>query len=98
MNPPNTPCALILSDNIFHGHELPKLLQNAMQYDQGACVFAYHVQDPQRYGIVTFCSKGKAVSLEEKPNNPASNCTVTGLYFYDRQALRVQVMGRGFTL
>lgn len=79
------PCALILGDNIFHGHDLPKLLHKAMQCEQGACVFAYHVHDPERYGIVKFSPAGKVLSLEEKPANPNSNCAVTGLYFYDNQ-------------
>ncbi|WP_410012880.1 glucose-1-phosphate thymidylyltransferase RfbA [Sodalis sp. C49] len=79
------PCALILGDNIFHGHDLPKLLNTAMGCDKGACAFAYHVHDPQRYGIVKFGPGGKVVSLEEKPINPNSTCAVTGLYFYDEE-------------
>lgn len=83
------PCALILGDNIFHGHDLPKLLKKAMACDKGACVFAYHVQDPHRYGIVKFDSQGNVVSLEEKPANPLSNCAVTGLYFYDNEVCQL---------
>jgi glucose-1-phosphate thymidylyltransferase len=79
------PSALILGDNIFHGHDLPQLLENAMQRDEGASVFAYHVQDAERYGVVEFDDCGKAVSIDEKPALPKSSYAVTGLYFYDRQ-------------
>jgi glucose-1-phosphate thymidylyltransferase len=77
------PCALVLGDNIFYGHDLPKLLGNACAQESGATVFAYHVKDPQRYGVVTFDAAGHATSIEEKPQQPRSNCAVTGLYFYD---------------
>ena len=74
--------ALILGDNIFYGHDLNDLLLNAMQKEDGASIFAYHVQDPERYGVVEFNQINKAISLEEKPKNPKSNYAVTGLYFY----------------
>ncbi len=83
------PCALILGDNIFHGNDLPKLLQHAMQNEQGASVFAYHVTDPERYGVVQFNALGDVLSLEEKPEKPQSNCAVTGLYFYDKEVCRL---------
>jgi len=79
------PSALVLGDNIFYGHDLPVLLARAGQAD-GAAVFAYHVDDPQRYGVVEFDRDGRAVSLEEKPALPRSNYAVTGLYFYDGTA------------
>lgn len=85
----NNPCALILGDNLYHGHHFNELLQNAMAQQQGASVFAYHVQDPERYGVVAFDDQGKAVSLEEKPLQPTSNYAVTGLYFYDRQVVEM---------
>lgn len=81
------PSALVLGDNIFYGHDFQHLLANAMQREQGASVFAYHVHDPERYGVVEFASGGKAVSLEEKPVQPKSNYAVTGLYFYDNRAV-----------
>ena len=81
----NAPSALVLGDNIFYGHDLPHVLQQAMLRDQGATVFAYHVQDPERYGVVAFDAQGRATSLEEKPARPRSNYAVTGLYFYDNQ-------------
>lgn len=77
------PCALILGDNIFHGHDLHHLLSNATSRTEGASVFAYHVHDPERYGVVEFDDQGKVLSLEEKPKEPKSNYAVTGLYFYD---------------
>lgn len=81
----NDPCALVLGDNIFYGHDLHTQLEQAMQRQQGATVFAYHVQDPERYGVVAFDAQGRATSLEEKPASPQSNYAVTGLYFYDNQ-------------
>lgn len=81
------PSALILGDNIFFGHDLQKAVQRADQLSGGATVFAYHVQDPERYGVVSFDSNGSAVSLDEKPRNPKSNYAVTGLYFYDEKVI-----------
>lgn len=81
----NDPSALVLGDNIFYGHDLHTQLQQAMLREQGATVFAYHVQDPERYGVVDFDKQGRATSLEEKPVIPKSNYAVTGLYFYDNQ-------------
>lgn len=80
-----TPSALVLGDNIFHGHTLHKRLSSANAREQGATVFAYHVQDPERYGVAEFDKEGKVISLEEKPIRPKSNYAVTGLYFYDSQ-------------
>jgi glucose-1-phosphate thymidylyltransferase len=77
------PSALILGDNIFYGHGLPTLLANAVKRTTGATIFAYHVSDPERYGVVGFDPNGNATSLEEKPLQPKSNFAVTGLYFYD---------------
>jgi glucose-1-phosphate thymidylyltransferase len=85
----NGPSALILGDNIFHGHDLDTQLQKAMVQGQGATVFAYHVQDPERYGVVTFDKQGRANSLEEKPAIPKGNYAVTGLYFYDNQVVDI---------
>ena len=79
------PSALVLGDNIFHGHDLVKQLTNASARSTGATVFAYHVNDPERYGVVAFDAQQKAVSIEEKPQQPQSNYAVTGLYFYDQQ-------------
>ncbi len=79
------PSALVLGDNIFHGHDLQSLLQRAGQRSTGATVFAYHVQDPERYGVVAFDANRRALSIEEKPKAPKSNYAVTGLYFYDAQ-------------
>lgn len=83
------PSALILGDNIFFGHDLQKAVQRAGQEHHGATVFAYHVQDPQRYGVVSFDDRGRAISLEEKPSIPKSNYAVTGLYFYDQQVVDI---------
>ncbi|MBV7557230.1 glucose-1-phosphate thymidylyltransferase RfbA [Enterobacter sp. ENT02] len=82
-------CALILGDNIFYGHDLPKELEIAMQRQSGATVFAYHVTDPERYGVIEFDKQGKVISLEEKPTEPKSNYAATGLYFYDRQVIEM---------
>ncbi|MBT9159522.1 MAG: Glucose-1-phosphate thymidylyltransferase [Dehalococcoidia bacterium] len=79
----NHPSALVLGDNIFHGHDFHHLLANAMARTTGASVFAYHVHDPERYGVAEFDAQGKVLSLEEKPMQPKSNYAVTGLYFYD---------------
>jgi glucose-1-phosphate thymidylyltransferase len=84
-----SPCALVLGDNIFHGHDLAKSVQSAAQVERGARVFAYPVQDPERYGVVEFDSDGKAISLEEKPKVPKSRYAVTGLYFYDSQVVDI---------
>src|SRR5690349_15270996 len=81
------PSALVLGDNVFYGHDFQTLLANAMSRTNGATVFAYHVEDPERYGVVEFDAKGNAVSLEEKPSRPKSNYAVTGLYFYDERAV-----------
>lgn len=83
----NHPSALVLGDNIFHGHDFHELLGSAMQRTEGASVFAYHVHDPERYGVAEFDSQGKVLSLEEKPSQPKSNYAVTGLYFYDHQVV-----------
>ncbi|WP_215846275.1 glucose-1-phosphate thymidylyltransferase RfbA [Candidatus Pantoea bituminis] len=85
----NDPCALILGDNIFYGHDLHKQLEEASKKDQGATVFAYHVHDPERYGVVEFDQDGKAISLVEKPEVPKSNYAVTGLYFYDNSVVEL---------
>ncbi|NJK42687.1 MAG: glucose-1-phosphate thymidylyltransferase RfbA [Aquincola sp.] len=79
------PSALVLGDNIFYGHDFHALLDKAMQRDSGASVFAYHVHDPERYGVVEFDAQQRALSIEEKPKQPKSNYAVTGLYFYDTQ-------------
>ena len=79
------PSALVLGDNIFHGHDLQQLLNSATSRETGASVFAYHVHDPERYGVVAFDDKKRALSIEEKPKVPKSNYAVTGLYFYDSQ-------------
>jgi glucose-1-phosphate thymidylyltransferase len=80
----DNPSALVLGDNIFYGHEFQGLLSRAMARIEGASIFAYHVQDPDRYGVVEFDATGKVLSLEEKPKQPKSNYAVTGLYFYDK--------------
>ena len=79
--------ALVLGDNIYYGHDFHQLLGSAMKRDEGATVFAYHVHDPERYGVVEFDKSGKAISLEEKPVKPKSSYAVTGLYFYDREVV-----------
>ena len=79
------PCALVLGDNIFHGHGLTELVQNAAQHTDGATVFGYYVRDPERYGVAEFDASGKVLSIEEKPSAPKSNYAVTGLYFYDER-------------
>jgi len=81
--------ALVLGDNIYYGHDFQALLGNAMQRTDGASVFAYHVQDPERYGVVEFDGQGKAISLEEKPAKPKSSYAVTGLYFYDKDVVEI---------
>jgi glucose-1-phosphate thymidylyltransferase len=83
------PSALILGDNVFYGHNLEMQLSRAMQKTTGATVFAYHVHDPERYGVVEFDTKGKVISLEEKPSEPKSNYVVTGLYFYDKKIVDI---------
>ncbi|OGS98487.1 MAG: glucose-1-phosphate thymidylyltransferase [Gallionellales bacterium RIFCSPLOWO2_12_FULL_59_22] len=83
------PSALVLGDNIFYGHSLHNQLNRATQRAEGATVFAYHVRDPERYGVVEFDDSGCAVSLEEKPKQPKSNYAVTGLYFYDNEVVDV---------
>jgi glucose-1-phosphate thymidylyltransferase len=83
------PCALVLGDNIFYGHDLSLSLQKATAQAGGATVFAYHVNDPERYGVVEFDQRGEVISLEEKPKTPRSSYAVTGLYFYDERVVEV---------
>ena len=94
-----SPSVLILGDNIYYGHSLSSLLQIANQREHGATVFAYHVKDPERYGVVEFNKEGNAISLEEKPKKPKSNYAVTGLYFYDNRAVeyakKIKLSSRG---
>ena len=85
----NAPSALVLGDNIFYGHDFAQLLGRADALSGGATVFAYHVQDPERYGVVAFDAQGQATSIEEKPLQPRSNYAVTGLYFYDNQVVDI---------
>lgn len=85
----NDSCALVLGDNIFYGHGMDRLLQAAANKMEGGTVFAYHVQDPERYGVVDFDAGGHALSIEEKPANPRSNYAVTGLYFYDNDVVSI---------
>ena len=80
--------AMVLGDNIFFGHGLPELLAKAVACQRGATVFAYHVRDPERYGVVTFDENDRAVSIEEKPARPSSNWAITGLYFFDNDVVR----------
>ncbi|BBV06417.1 glucose-1-phosphate thymidylyltransferase RfbA [Providencia rettgeri] len=82
-------CALVLGDNIFYGHNLQNQLEKATKKESGATVFAYHVNDPERYGVVEFNDTGTAISLEEKPKKPKSNYAVTGLYFYDNAVIQL---------
>ncbi|OYU46437.1 MAG: glucose-1-phosphate thymidylyltransferase [Burkholderiales bacterium PBB4] len=85
----NSPSALVLGDNIFHGHDFQHLLADADQQETGAPVIAYHVHDPERYGVVAFDERGRASSIEEKPAEPKSSYAVTGLYFYDQQIVDI---------
>lgn len=85
----NDPSALVLGDNIYYGHDFHQLLGNAMTRNDGATVFAYHVHDPERYGVAEFDANGKVLSLEEKPKQAKSNYAVTGLYFYDQQVVEL---------
>ena len=82
-----SPSALVLGDNIYYGHTFPKLRHSTNQREEGATIFAYHVKDPERYGVAEFNQQGQVISLEEKPLQPKSNYAVTGLYFYDNKAV-----------
>ena len=83
----NSPSALVLGDNIFYGHDLTRLIQSANTRSDGATVFAYHVQDPERYGVASFDRQGRVTAIEEKPKQPKSNYAIVGLYFYDNHAV-----------
>jgi glucose-1-phosphate thymidylyltransferase len=83
------PVCLVLGDNLFYGHELPRVLADAATLTKGARIFAYHVNDPERYGVVEFGKSFRALSIEEKPKKPRSNWAVTGLYFYDNQVVKI---------
>jgi glucose-1-phosphate thymidylyltransferase len=85
----SSPCALILGDNIFYGHDLQSYIDRATSRTEGATIFAYRVSDPERYGIVSFDPQGRAATIEEKPKVPKSNYAVTGLYFYDNEVVRI---------
>jgi glucose-1-phosphate thymidylyltransferase len=85
----DSPVCLILGDNIFYGHDLVPHLEKAAALKDGACIFAYHVSDPERYGVVAFDREGRALSIEEKPQQPKSSWAVTGLYFYDNEVIKI---------
>lgn len=85
----NNPSCLVLGDNIFYGHKLADQLRHAMQQTEGATVFAYHVRDPERYGVIVLDKNGKPTDIEEKPEHPKSNYAITGLYFYDNQVVDI---------